>query len=109
MPRPKHTKPDANQAQIIHELRTMGFEVIDVSRLGGDALDLFVMGFHRQRKQYEWLQVEVKTALDAPFTTGEKAYFAAHWNGSPFEKSAYPIIAATSAEEIAGWFWAVTL
>ena len=107
MTRPKHTKPDSNQAEIIRDLIAMGFEVIKVSDLGGDALDLFVLGFHRKRRRYEWLQVEVKPTHKSRFTDGEKAYFQKFGILEPFCESNYPVIAATSAAEIAGWFWAV--
>jgi hypothetical protein len=107
MTRPKHTKPDANQNAITRDLQKMGFEVIPVHNLGGDALDLFVLGYQRQRRRWEWLQVEVKTETTSRFTKGEKEYFTAHGIDNPFTVSEFPILAATSAEEIAGWFWAV--
>jgi hypothetical protein len=47
--RPAHPKPDANQAEIVRDLRASGYTVIDVSSLGGEALDLFVGGFNFHR------------------------------------------------------------
>ena len=43
MGRPKHTKPDANQAEIVEELRSLGFDVDIVCNLPG-LYDLVVSG-----------------------------------------------------------------
>ena len=39
-PRPKYPKPDANQNDVIDDLVALGFYVQDMSRLGGEVLDL---------------------------------------------------------------------
>ena len=39
------TSRDANQGDIADELRRTGFEVLDVSPLGGKVLDLLVIGY----------------------------------------------------------------
>jgi hypothetical protein len=42
MPRPKHTKRDANHAQIVQELTQLGAVVWDLADLGGEVLDIIV-------------------------------------------------------------------
>jgi hypothetical protein len=102
--RPRHPKPDANQVALIADLLALGFEIVVVASLGGDALDLFVQGYHRRRNRHEWLQVEVKTDRAARFTNGERAYFNRHGITDPFAPSPYPILAVTCAEDVARWF-----
>ena len=41
--RPKHTKPDKNQAEIVEELRALGFDVDDVHNVPG-LYDIVVSG-----------------------------------------------------------------
>ena len=67
--RPRHPKPDANQAAMVEALRQCGLVVHDVSSLGGDCLDLFVGDPLSGR----WVQVEVK-AEGGTLTEGESAY-----------------------------------
>lgn len=43
MTRPKHTKPDTNQAQIMKDLRSLGFDVDDIHDLP-DLPDMIVSG-----------------------------------------------------------------
>jgi len=43
MSRPRRTKPDANQAQIVDELRSLGFDVDVICDLGG-LYDIVVSG-----------------------------------------------------------------
>ena len=40
--RPKHTRKDANHAEIVRDLRDDGYTVVDVSDLPGKRLDVFV-------------------------------------------------------------------
>jgi hypothetical protein len=42
MPRPKHTKRDANHTQIVQELTQLGAVVWDLADLGGEVLDIIV-------------------------------------------------------------------
>ncbi len=42
MTRPKHTKKDANQLEIVHELEALGAVVWDCANIGGTVLDLIV-------------------------------------------------------------------
>ena len=73
MPRPRHPRPDANQLELVAALRQLGFIVHDVSSLGGDALDLFVGGYHGYLGRWVWIQVEVKTP-EGKLTPEEAAY-----------------------------------
>ena len=69
--RPRHPKTDANQPDIIRDLRACGLIVHDVSSLGGDRLDLFV----GDPTSYDWLQVELKVE-GGRLTPRERAYIA---------------------------------
>jgi len=71
--RPRHPKPDANQAEVIADLRQCGLVVHDVSSLGGDCLDLFV----GDPATGDWLQVELKDE-GGRLTPRERAYIAQH-------------------------------
>ena len=42
MPRPKRTRRDTNQGQLVEDLRTIGAYVQDTADLGGEVLDLLV-------------------------------------------------------------------
>jgi len=88
MTRPRHPKPDANQADIIRDLRDCGLIVHDVSSLGGDCLDLFV----GDPASYSWLQIEVKTD-EGKLTPRERAYIAVHL-------PKVPILIAREAEDV---------
>ena len=56
------TSRDANQAAIAAELRRTGFEVLDVSPLGGKVLDLLVIGYDVGQGREVMRLVEVKVA-----------------------------------------------
>lgn len=88
MARPKHPKTDANQADIIRDLRACGLICHDVSSLGGDCLDLFV----GDPASYSWIQIEVKTD-DGQLTPRERAYIAVHL-------PKVPILVARETEDI---------
>jgi hypothetical protein len=99
-PRPKHPKPDANQARIVGQLRDLGFVVHDVSSLGGDCLDLFVLGWNYRLDVLEWCQVEIKTD-DGELTPGEKAYIDLIMEAGSARP---PVIVARSVEDVLRWF-----
>ena len=86
--RPRHPKTDANQPDIIRDLRKCGLIVHDVSSLGGDCLDLFV----GDPQSYQWLQIEVKTD-EGQLTPRERAYIAQHI-------TRVPILVAWTTEDI---------
>jgi len=86
--RPRHPKPDANQADIIRDLRDCGLVVHDVSSLGGDCLDLFA----GDPLGGGWCHVEVKVE-GGVLTPGEAEYIAQY--AGPL-----PIIVARQAEDV---------
>jgi hypothetical protein len=88
-------KKDARHAEMVADLRKMGFSVIDLSRVGDSCPDLLV---GRQRLD---LIAEVKTRLTkhkivspTQYLTDGQRDLHARWRGSP-------IFAAFTAEEIA--------
>ena len=74
MPRPKHPRTDANQAQIIRELRELGFCVHDLSTVGGQVLDILVGGWNARFEFYTWLPFEIKTEAGT-LTTNQHNFF----------------------------------
>ena len=88
MARPKHPKPDANQPDVIRDLRDCGLIVVDVSSLGGNRLDFFV----GDPASYSWLQVELK-AEGGRLTPRERAYIAQNI-------TRVPILIARTAEDV---------
>lgn len=86
--RPRHPKPDSNQAEIVRELRRCGLVVHDVSSLGGDCLDLFV----GDPVSGVWCQVEVKT--DDGELTAEEALYIHEW------ADVLPVVLARSADDV---------
>lgn len=92
------THRDSNQAEITEALRSLGFLVLDVSPLGGDALDLFVCGpVVYDGYQRQWCQVELK-ANGGTFTDGEAEYLKEH------PSREWPVIWANCVEDILAWF-----
>jgi len=105
-PRPSRPKPDANQSEVKDALRKVGCVVIDVSALpGSDAenpLDLFVLSPRDWGSPRVWLQVELKSSLDAPFRAHQQTYLNALgvWP-FPFQMNpGVPVVAAWQAAEI---------
>ena len=94
MYRPKYTKKDANQAQIISDCRGLGIYVWDISNEGGEKLDTVM--FWKERA----VPVEIKRVgyTDADFTEGERKCI------ERFKAMEIPFIVATSAEDVVnGW------
>lgn len=89
------TRRDKNQADVVAALRQLGFVVIDTSPLGGKVLDLFVCGFHGERRRWEWLHAEIKTS-SGKLTTGERRFFE--------EYPQCPAIVAWGVEDVLKWF-----
>ena len=88
-PRPKHTKPDANQAQIVADLRDLGAVVWILADLGGEVLDLMV--FWRGLA----IPVEVKrSGCEHIITDGE------HESMVALEGVGIPYAIATCAEDV---------
>lgn len=118
-PRPKRQiRPDANQNQIIADLREAGCRVHNVSSLPGyqieiaeaiqiqhsdhieDSLDLFVLS----PCLIHIVQVEVKMDWDAPFTPGQQAYFRSLDEWPPENPRGKPVIVAYTAGDVLNWF-----
>lgn len=88
-------KKDARHAEMVADLRKMGFSVIDISRVGDDCPDLLV------GRQGLDLIAEVKTRLTkhkivspTQYLTDGQRGLHARWRGSP-------IFATFTAEEVA--------
>lgn len=95
--RPKHTKRDANHAQIVKDLRDLGFCVQDTADLGGKVLDLFVGGWRATWVTWQWVHVEVKPpGKRSNLTEGEQAFFD--------EWPMMPAIVAENAADVTAWF-----
>ena len=100
MARPTHTKPDSNQAEIVNELRFLGFDVDIICDLPG-LYDLVVSG-------NKWIQefkrtipavsvrVEVK-AEDCLMTDNEIDYYDRQQNPNSY-------IVAHNAQDVIDWF-----
>jgi hypothetical protein len=94
--RPRRAKPDQNQAQMVDELRCLGFCCIITHTLGGDALDFFCGGWSENLKAHVWLQVEVKAGPGGRLTKSEADHLA-RW-------PELPIVVAYTTEEVLEWF-----
>lgn len=87
----RRARVDATHAEIVRSLRTAGFNVMDLSRVGGGCPDLMVGGRGRV-----WL-VEAKSkgrenAENAAGTLASQRAFRDSWRGCP-------VIVATSGAE----------
>ena len=63
--RPRHTRKDTNQLEIVHDLQALGCVVWDTANLGGHVLDIIV--FWRGQVRI----VEIKAPGRITFTDGE--------------------------------------
>ena len=109
MPRPKHTRKDANHAAIVNELRNCGYTVIDVSNLpaqadGAHPLDLFVLGYRHSTQQMEWLQCEIKANRKARFTESEEQYLTRLYIIERWVAVDMPILCITCADDVTAYF-----
>jgi len=87
--RPKYPKPDANQLQIVDDCRAVGMYVWDLSKLGGEVLDLMVF-WHG-----EMLPVEIKMpGCENDLTDGERTALRI------LRERGIPAIVATCAEDV---------
>lgn len=78
------TKRDANQGDIAAELRKSGFEVLDVSALGGKVLDLLVIGWDLTQNRKVMRMVEVKQPGEASSLTYDEGEMVCRWPGVCF-------------------------
>ena len=89
-PRPKHTKRDACQQDVIDGLRALGAVVWDLADLGGEVLDLMVFWRGRARP------VEVK--CDGKLTEAQETSIARLRS-----VGVEPVVAGTAEEVAAAW------
>lgn len=92
MPRPKRTKPDANQAEIVAELRELGYDVLDVHNLDED--DIIVFGAKAILTVYCGVGVEIKSETGKLSPEQEKR----------IEDSNGSRIVARNVKDITDWF-----
>ena len=108
MVRPKRTKPDANQAEIVEELRALGYDVDIVCDLPG-LYDIVVSGkryFHLQYGNISTdiytdsitcsVRVEIKSEKGKLNETEERYYESLNHKGS--------YIVARNVKDITDWF-----
>lgn len=104
MKRPRYTRKDATQAQIVAKLREAGCTVISLADLPGDPLsnplDLLVISPDFKRA----VQVEVKNSIGEDFTPNERLYLkrAGVWDyPGPFSPpEGHCVMAAWRADDI---------
>lgn len=89
------SKADGNQAQIVRELRAMGFRVDLVHRLK-KLYDLVVTGKVGVTGEVRTLRVEVKIEGE-DLSPDEKEY----WSAEPFQET---LIIAYKTEDILNWY-----
>lgn len=80
----RNTKRDANQTALAAELRKSGFEVLDVSPLGGKVLDLLVIGWDIAQERKVMRMVEVKMPGEASSLTQGEGVMVWRWPGVCF-------------------------
>jgi len=92
--RPRYTKRDANQSEIVEDLEGLGFYVLNLADVGGKVLDLFVCG-HVGGGEWLWLAVEIKT-LAGRLTVKQKEFFE-RWPD-------VPAIVAQCTQDVLMWY-----
>ena len=93
MNRPKRTRRDANQAEIVRALRSLGAVVWDLSDVGGQVLDLIV--FWRGRTRV----VEIKRpGHEDDLTSNERASMV-----DLLRMGVEPIVATCWQDVVAAW------
>lgn len=87
---------DANQNEIVQQLRGLGFHVTLLHTIGGGVPDLVVVGL--SNKAHDWLAlfVEVKRPGEK-LTETEEAWHMKYPDGGP-------LLIATCLEDILAWF-----
>ena len=90
------SKTDANQKQIVRELRALGYDVDVVHRLKG-LYDLIVSGIPAWAKCPVGLRVEIKTSEKEPLSPDELEY----WQK---QRHLSNLIVAVCTEDVLKWF-----
>lgn len=101
--RPRHPRPDANQARIAADLRAAGYAVVDVSSLAEVGFDLLVLGLRRGVPV--WLAVECKTE-GGRLTPRETEVYHAVLQAAGWYRLSAPYVVAYTAEDVTEWFGA---
>ena len=91
--RPRYTKRDANQQEIVDGLRRLGFFVLDLADVGGEAPDIFVCG--RIGGDWHWLAVEIK--MPGGRLTDTQKRLIETWPDMP-------VIVAQATEDVLAWY-----
>lgn len=90
-----NAKVDGNQAQIVADLRALGFDVDLVHRLKR-LYDLVVSGVPLWGNEAVAVRVEIKMQGE-PLTDGEREYWHAQKH--------HNLIQATCTQDVLDWFW----
>jgi len=85
---PYRRKTDTNHQQVVLELRTAGYTVVDMSRVGNGIPDIILCA----GQHCEW--VEIKRSPRAALTEAESAFFAVCPGGEPILGWSAPLIIA---------------
>lgn len=93
----RDAKADANQPEIVEELRALGYKVAHTYQLGRGLPDIIVGGYNHRCGHNTLLWVEIKT--DGGCLTEHEKEFHDEWYD-------YPVITATNAEQVLQWFGA---
>ena len=109
MMRPKHTKPDANQAEIVADLRKLGYDVDIVCDLPG-LYDLVVSGqfkkvklhFHTKTRGQIWIHPSVSVRVEIKSEKGELNETEQQYYENQKHKGSY--LVARCTEDVLDWF-----
>jgi hypothetical protein len=88
-------KVDANQSAMVRELRSMGYDVLLLHRVGSGCPDLLIAGYLHRINDFANVLVEVKTS-DKSRLTPQEIEFRNNWRG--------PRLTAVDAIEVQSWF-----
>ena len=91
----RNKKADANQPQIVADLRKLGFCVRHVFTVPNLGFDIIVSGLRLPDGDYPNLLVEIKADSKSDLTESEKAFFE-EWPG--------PKLVAWEVGQIAEWY-----
>ena len=89
-------KSDANQPQIVEELRSLGFDVDIVSR-EKKLYDIVVSGIPAWARKTVGVRVEIKVSEKSSLTPAEQSYWAR-------QKNPENLIRATCTGDVLRWF-----
>ena len=102
--RPKHTKPDGNQEEIVKELKRLGFDVDDVHNQPG-LYDLVVSGERyvpSHRNPHYTIECSVRVEVKDPVTLGDLSEKQIQYMMDQNHRNSY--IVAYCAKDVLRWF-----